>query len=84
MLRMESGLIFTVYGSTTRSTRTRPGCRLYRITLRSDKGYPWRPGAIVEREEHPQREEFVSLELEGDEVAGHRDEVYIEPSAARA
>ena len=38
--------------------------------------------ALIERKAHPQRQ-LVGLELEGDEVAGHGDEVYVGPPARR-
>ena len=60
--------------STTRSTRSRPGSAS-RSRL-DDEDFVGRD-ALLERREHPQRT-LVGLELSGNEVAGHGDEVYVD------
>ena len=60
--------------STTRWTRSRPGSAS-RCAL-DDEDFVGRD-ALLERREHPQRT-LVGLELEGNEVVGHGDEVYVD------
>ena len=60
--------------STTRSTRSRPASASpSRSTTEDFIGRD----ALLERREHPQRT-LVGLELEGNEVVGHGDEVYVD------
>ena len=61
--------------STTRSTPSRPGSASRSGSKTTDEDFIGR-AALEERKAHPQRT-LVGLELEGNEPAGHGDEVYV-------
>ncbi len=48
----------------------------FTVALANDEDFIGRD-ALIERSEHPQRR-LVGLELDGNEVAGHGDEVYVD------
>jgi aminomethyltransferase len=73
MLRIESGLIFAGYEFDDQVDPFEAGIG-FTVTL-GDEEFIGRD-ALIERKEHPQRR-LVGLELEGNEVAGHGDEVYV-------
>ncbi|MGB9184048.1 MAG: DUF1989 domain-containing protein [Solirubrobacteraceae bacterium] len=71
-LRIESGLIFAGYEFDDQVDPFEAGIG-FAVAL-DDEDFIGRD-ALVERREHPQRR-LVGLELEGNETAGHGDEVY--------
>ncbi len=73
MLRIESGLIFAGYEFDDQVDPFEAGIG-FTVAL-GDEDFIGRE-ALIERKEHPQRR-LVGLELEGNEVAGHGDEVYV-------
>jgi len=74
MLRIESGLIFAGYEFDDQVDPFEAGIG-FAVAL-EDEDFVGRD-ALLERREHPQRR-LVGLELEGNEVAGHGDEVYVD------
>ncbi len=74
MLRIESGLIFAGYEFDDQVDPFEAGIG-FAVAL-DDEDFIGRD-ALLERREHPQRR-LVGLELEGNEVAGHGDEVYVD------
>ncbi|MDQ6819744.1 MAG: aminomethyltransferase family protein [Actinomycetota bacterium] len=72
MLRIESGLIFAGYEFDDQVDPFEAGIG-FTVAL-GDEDFIGRD-ALIERKEHPQRQ-LVGLELVGNEVAGHGDEVY--------
>ncbi len=74
MLRIESGLIFAGYEFDDQVDPFEAGIG-FTVALSSDEDFIGRD-ALVERKEHPQRR-LVGLELDGNEVAGHGDYVYV-------
>jgi glycine cleavage system T protein (aminomethyltransferase) len=75
MLRIESGLIFAGYEFDDQVDPFEAGIPFV-VALSSEEEFIGR-AALQERKEHPQRR-LVGLELEGNEVAGHGDEVYVD------
>jgi aminomethyltransferase len=73
VLRIESGLIFAGYEFDDQVDPFEAGIG-FAVVL-GDEPFIGRD-ALIERKEHPQRR-LVGLELEGNEVAGHGDEVYV-------
>jgi aminomethyltransferase len=73
ILRIESGLIFAGYEFDDQVDPFEAGIG-FAVAL-GDEPFVGRD-ALIERKEHPQRR-LVGLELEGNEVAGHGDEVYV-------
>jgi aminomethyltransferase len=73
MLRIESGLIFAGYEFDDQVDPFEAGIG-FAVAL-GDEDFVGRE-ALVERKEHPQRR-LVGLELEGNELSGHGDEVYV-------
>jgi aminomethyltransferase len=73
ILRIESGLIFAGYEFDDQVDPFEAGIG-FTVVL-GDEDFVGRE-ALTERKEHPQRR-LVGLELEGNEVAGHGDEVYV-------
>jgi aminomethyltransferase len=73
MLRIESGLIFAGYEFDDQVDPFEAGIG-FAVAL-DDEDFAGRE-ALLERREHPQRR-LVGLELEGNEAAGHGDEVYV-------
>jgi aminomethyltransferase len=74
ILRIESGLIFAGYEFDDQVDPFEAGIPFV-VALSSDEDFIGR-SALEERKEHPQRR-LVGLELQGNEVAGHGDEVYV-------
>jgi aminomethyltransferase len=74
MLRIESGLIFAGYEFDDQVDPFEAGIG-FAVALGTDEDFVGRD-ALIERKEHPQRR-LVGLELEGNEVAGHGDHVYV-------
>ena len=74
MLRIESGLIFAGYEFDDQVDPFEAGIG-FAVAL-DDEEFVGRD-ALLERREHPQRR-LVGLELSGNEVAGHGDEVYVD------
>jgi aminomethyltransferase len=74
MLRIESGLIFAGYEFDDQVDPFEAGIG-FAVAL-DDEDFIGRD-ALAERREHPQRR-LVGLELSGNEVAGHGDEVYVD------
>jgi aminomethyltransferase len=74
ILRIESGLIFAGYEFDDQVDPFEAGIS-FTVALGSDENFIGRT-ALEERKAHPQRR-LVGLELEGNEVAGHGDEVYV-------
>jgi glycine cleavage system T protein (aminomethyltransferase) len=74
MLRIESGLIFAGYEFDDQVDPFEAGIG-FAVALADEEDFIGR-AALVERKEHPQRR-LVGLELEGNEVAGHGDDVYV-------
>jgi aminomethyltransferase len=72
MVRIESGLIFAGYEFDDQVDPFEAGIG-FAVAL-EDEDFIGRD-ALLERKEHPQRR-LVGLELSGNEVAGHGDEVY--------
>ena len=75
MLRIESGLIFAGYEFDDQVDPFEAGIG-FAVALDDEEDFVGRD-ALLERREHPQRR-LVGLELEGNEVAGHGDEVYVD------
>ncbi len=75
ILRIESGLIFAGYEFDDLIDPFEAGIG-FTVALANDEDFIGRD-ALIERSEHPQRQ-LVGLELEGNEVAGHGDEVYVD------
>jgi len=73
MLRIESGLIFAGYEFDDQVDPFEAGIG-FTVVL-GDEDFIGRE-ALTERKEHPQRR-LVGLELEGNELSGHGDEVYV-------
>ena len=74
MLRIESGLIFAGYEFDDQVDPFEAGIG-FTVALSSDEDFIGRD-ALIERKEHPQRR-LVGLELDGNEIAGHGDHVYV-------
>jgi aminomethyltransferase len=74
MLRIESGLIFAGYEFDDQVDPFEAGIG-FTVALGNDEDFVGRD-ALIERSAHPQRQ-LVGLELEGNETAGHGDEVYV-------
>jgi aminomethyltransferase len=74
MVRIESGLIFAGYEFDDQVDPFEAGIG-FAVAL-DDEDFVGRD-ALIERRAHPQRT-LVGLELDGNEVAGHGDEVYID------
>ena len=75
ILRIESGLIFAGYEFDDQVDPFEAGIG-FTVALANDEDFIGRD-ALIERSEHPQRK-LVGLELDGNEVAGHGDEVYVD------
>jgi aminomethyltransferase len=75
ILRIESGLIFAGYEFDDQVDPFEAGIPFV-VAFGNDEDFIGR-SALQERKEHPQRR-LVGLELEGNEVAGHGDEVYVD------
>jgi aminomethyltransferase len=75
ILRIESGLIFAGYEFDDQVDPFEAGIG-FTVALANDEDFVGRD-ALVERSAHPQRK-LVGLELEGNEAAGHGDEVYVD------
>jgi aminomethyltransferase len=73
ILRIESGLIFAGYDFDDQVDPFEAGIG-FTVVL-GDEDFVGRE-ALIERKEHPQRR-LVGLELQGNEGAGHGDEVYV-------
>ncbi len=73
ILRIESGLIFAGYEFDDQVDPFEAGIG-FAVDLRTDEDFVGR-AALQQRAAHPQRV-LVGLELEGNETAGHGDEVY--------
>jgi aminomethyltransferase len=74
ILRIESGLIFAGYEFDDQVDPFEAGIG-FTVALGNDEDFVGRE-ALIERSEHPQRT-LVGLELQGNETAGHGDEVYV-------
>jgi aminomethyltransferase len=74
ILRIESGLIFAGYEFDDQVDPFEAGIG-FTVNLETEDDFVGRQ-ALEERRTHPQRA-LVGLELEGNEVAGHGDEVYV-------
>jgi aminomethyltransferase len=74
ILRIESGLIFAGYEFDDQVDPFEAGIG-FAVDLRTEEDFVGR-AALEERKAHPQRV-LVGLELEGNETAGHGDEVYV-------
>jgi aminomethyltransferase len=74
MIRIEAGLIFAGYEFDDQVDPFEAGIG-FTVKLDSEDDFVGKD-ALVERSEHPQRK-LVGLELEGNEIAGHGDEVYV-------
>jgi aminomethyltransferase len=74
MIRIEAGLIFAGYEFDDQVDPFEAGIG-FTVKLDSDDDFIGKE-ALVERAAHPQRR-LVGLELEGNETAGHGDEVYV-------
>ncbi|MBV9918604.1 MAG: aminomethyltransferase family protein [Solirubrobacterales bacterium] len=74
ILRVESGLIFAGYEFDDQVDPFEAGIA-FTVALANEEDFIGRE-ALLERKEHPQRR-LVGLELEGNELAGHGDEVYV-------
>src|SRR6185312_4382724 len=75
MLRIESGLIFAGYEFDDQVDPFEAGIG-FSVSLDDGEDFMGRD-ALLERSAHPQRK-LVGLELEGNEVVGHGDEVYVD------
>jgi glycine cleavage system T protein (aminomethyltransferase) len=75
MVRIESGLIFAGYEFDDQVDPFEAGIG-FAVSLDDGEDFMGRD-ALLERREHPQRT-LVGLELEGNEVVGHGDEVYVD------
>ena len=74
MIRIEAGLIFAGYEFDDQVDPFEAGIG-FTVKLDSEDDFVGK-GALIERSAHPQRR-LVGLELEGNETAGHGDEVYV-------
>ena len=74
MIRIEAGLIFAGYEFDDQVDPFEAGIG-FTVKLDSEDDFIGKD-ALIERSEHPQRK-LVGLELEGNETAGHGDEVYV-------
>ena len=74
ILRIESGLIFAGYEFDDQVDPFEAGIG-FAVSLETDDDFVGR-SALEERHAHPQRV-LVGLELEGNETAGHGDELYV-------
>jgi aminomethyltransferase len=74
ILRVESGLIFAGYEFDDQVDPFEAGIA-FTVALANEEDFIGRE-ALIERKEHPQRR-LVGLEIEGNEAAGHGDEVYV-------
>jgi aminomethyltransferase len=74
MIRIEAGLIFAGYEFDDQVDPFEAGIG-FAVKLDSEDDFVGKE-ALIERKEHPQRK-LVGLELEGNETAGHGDEVYV-------
>jgi aminomethyltransferase len=74
ILRIESGLIFAGYEFDDQVDPFEAGIG-FAVDLKTEDDFVGR-AALEERKEHPQRR-LVGLELEGNETAGHGDEIYV-------
>jgi aminomethyltransferase len=74
ILRIESGLIFAGYEFDDQVDPFEAGIG-FAVALADEEDFIGRD-ALLERKAHPQRR-LVGLQLEGNEVAGHGDEVYV-------
>ncbi len=75
ILRIESGLIFAGYEFDDQVDPFEAGIG-FTVALQNEEDFIGRD-ALLERKAHPQRK-LVGLELEGNETAGHGDEVYVD------
>ncbi len=75
ILRIESGLIFAGYEFDDQVDPFEAGIG-FAVELETEEDFVGRD-ALLERRAHPQRV-LVGLELEGNETAGHGDDVYVE------
>jgi aminomethyltransferase len=73
-LRIEAGLIFAGYEFDDQVDPFEAGIG-FTVALQNEEEFVGRE-ALVERAAHPQRQ-LVGLELEGNETAGHGDDVYV-------
>jgi aminomethyltransferase len=73
MIRIEAGLIFAGYEFDDQVDPFEAGIG-FTVKLDSEDDFVGKD-ALIERSAHPQRK-LVGLELEGNEIAGHGDEVY--------
>jgi aminomethyltransferase len=74
ILRIESGLVFAGYEFDDQVDPFEAGIG-FAVALQNDEDFIGRD-ALLERSQHPQRK-LVGLELDGNEVAGHGDDVYV-------
>ena len=74
MIRIEAGLIFAGYEFDDQVDPFEAGIG-FAVKLDSEDDFVGKE-ALIERKAHPQRQ-LVGLELEGNETAGHGDEVYV-------
>jgi aminomethyltransferase len=74
MIRIEAGLIFAGYEFDDQVDPFEAGIG-FTVKLDSEDDFVGKD-ALIERSEHPQRR-LVGLELVGNEIAGHGDEVYV-------
>lgn len=74
MIRIEAGLIFAGYEFDDQVDPFEAGIG-FTVKLDSEDDFVGKE-ALIERSAHPQRR-LVGLELEGNETAGHGDEVYV-------
>jgi aminomethyltransferase len=74
MIRIEAGLIFAGYEFDDQVDPFEAGIG-FTVKLDSEDDFIGKE-ALIERSEHPQRK-LVGLELEGNETAGHGDDVYV-------
>jgi aminomethyltransferase len=74
MIRIEAGLIFAGYEFDDHVDPFEAGIG-FTVNLDSEDDFVGKE-ALIGRSEHPQRK-LVGLELEGNEIAGHGDEVYV-------
>ncbi len=73
-IRIEAGLIFAGYEFDDQVDPFEAGIG-FAVNLDSEDDFVGKE-ALIERSAHPQRK-LVGLELEGNEIAGHGDEVYV-------
>ncbi|HEY7453415.1 MAG TPA: aminomethyltransferase family protein, partial [Thermoleophilaceae bacterium] len=74
MIRIEAGLIFAGYEFDDQVDPFEAGIG-FTVKLDSEDDFVGKD-ALIERSSHPQRK-LVGLELDGNEIAGHGDEVYV-------